>query len=82
MQCSHIIRQGLHFIAAIAIEEEQNAVDHCGNDGNFLPHSVIFIDKTRQDNLLLRNNHTITLFLYTMFYIIPFLSINVTYLFN
>jgi hypothetical protein len=23
--------------AAIAVEGEQNAVDHCGNDGNFLP---------------------------------------------
>jgi hypothetical protein len=35
--------QGLNFIAAIAVEGEQNAVDHCGNDGNFLPYSVIFI---------------------------------------
>jgi hypothetical protein len=35
--------QGLNFIVAIAVEGEQNAVDHCGNDGNFLPHSVIFI---------------------------------------
>jgi hypothetical protein len=29
--------------AAIAVEGEQNAVDHCGNDGNFLPYSAIFI---------------------------------------
>jgi hypothetical protein len=35
--------QGLNFIAAIAVEGEQNAVDHCGNDGNFLPYSIIFI---------------------------------------
>ena len=28
--------KGLNFIAAIALEGEQNAVDHCGNDGNFL----------------------------------------------
>ena len=38
--------QGLNFIAAIAavaVEGEQNAEDHCGNDGNFLPHRVIFI---------------------------------------
>jgi hypothetical protein len=30
---------------AIAVEGEQNAVDHshCGNDGNFLPYSAIFI---------------------------------------
>ena len=34
---------GLNFIAAIAVEGEQNAVDHCGNDGNFLPYSIIFI---------------------------------------
>jgi hypothetical protein len=37
---------GLEFyaaIAAIAVEGEQNAVDHCGNDGNFLPYSAIFI---------------------------------------
>jgi hypothetical protein len=27
--------QGSNFIAAIAVEEEENAVDHCGNDGNF-----------------------------------------------
>jgi hypothetical protein len=30
--------QGLNFIAAIAaiaVEGEQNAVDYCGNDGNF-----------------------------------------------
>ena len=25
--------QGLNFIAAFAVEGEQNAVDHCGNDG-------------------------------------------------
>jgi hypothetical protein len=31
MQC----KQGSNFIAAIAVEGEQNAVDHCGNDGNF-----------------------------------------------
>ena len=30
-------------IAAIAVEGEQNAVDHCGNDGNFLLYSAIFI---------------------------------------
>jgi hypothetical protein len=30
--------QGLNFIAAIAVEGEQNAVDYCGNDGNFLPY--------------------------------------------
>jgi hypothetical protein len=38
--------QGLNFIVAIMVidvEGEQNAVDHCGNDGNFLPYSVIFI---------------------------------------
>jgi hypothetical protein len=35
--------QGLNYIAAIAVEGEQNAVDHCGNDCNFLPYSVIFI---------------------------------------
>ena len=29
-----------NFIAAIAVEGEQNAVDHCGNDGNFLPYSL------------------------------------------
>ena len=37
------MHQGLNFIAAIAVEGEQNAVDHCGNDGNFLPKSAIFI---------------------------------------
>jgi hypothetical protein len=37
------IYQGSNFIAAIAVEGEQNAVDHCGNDGNFLPYSAIFI---------------------------------------
>jgi hypothetical protein len=36
-------KQGSNFIAAIAVEGEQNAVDHCGNDGNFLPYSAIFI---------------------------------------
>ena len=35
--------QGLNLIAAIAVEGEQNDVDHCGNDGNFLPYSLIFI---------------------------------------
>jgi hypothetical protein len=34
--------QGSNFIAAIAVEGEQNAVDHCGNDGNFLPYSATF----------------------------------------
>ena len=37
---------GLEFYrgnAAIAVEGEQNAVDHCGNDGNLLPYSAIFI---------------------------------------
>ena len=41
-----MLRQGLNFIvaiAAIAVEGERNAEDHCGNDGNFLPHRVIFI---------------------------------------
>jgi hypothetical protein len=37
------VNQGSNFIAAIAIEGEQNAVDYCGNDGNFLPYIVIFI---------------------------------------
>jgi hypothetical protein len=32
-----------NFIAAIAAEGEQNAVDHCGNDGNFLPYIVQFL---------------------------------------
>jgi hypothetical protein len=32
--------QGTNFLAAIAVEGEQNAVDHCGNDGNFLPYIV------------------------------------------
>jgi hypothetical protein len=36
-------KQGSNFIAAIAVEGEQNAVDHCANDGNFLPYSAIFI---------------------------------------
>ena len=35
--------QGSNFIAATAVEGEQNAVDHCSNDGNFLPYSAIFI---------------------------------------
>ena len=34
--------QGSNFIAAIAVEGEQNAVDHCGNDGDFLLYSAIF----------------------------------------
>jgi hypothetical protein len=38
-QCSNFIAA----IAAIAVEGEQNAVDHCGNDGNFLPYGAIFI---------------------------------------
>jgi hypothetical protein len=41
-----LFEAGLEFYrgnAAIAVEREQNAVDHCGNDGNFLPYSVIFI---------------------------------------
>jgi hypothetical protein len=37
------MKQGSNFIAAIAVEWEQNAMDHCGNDSNFLPHSAIFI---------------------------------------
>jgi hypothetical protein len=37
------LEQGLNFIAAIAVEGEQNTVDYCGNYGNFLPYSVIFI---------------------------------------
>ena len=32
-----------NFIAAIAVEGEQNAVDHCSNDSNLLPYSAIFI---------------------------------------
>ena len=43
---SETYNQGSNFIAAIAaiaVEGEQNAVDHCGNDGNFLPYSAIFI---------------------------------------
>jgi hypothetical protein len=42
----HHVHQGSNFIAAIAaiaVEGEQNAVDHCGNDGNLLPYSAIFI---------------------------------------
>jgi hypothetical protein len=39
----YTLNQGSNFIAAIAVEREQNAVDHCGNDGNFLPYSAIFI---------------------------------------
>ena len=35
--------QGSNFIAAIAVEGELNAVDHCDNDGNLLPYSAIFI---------------------------------------
>jgi hypothetical protein len=35
--------QGLNFIAALAVEGEQNAMDHWGNDSNFLPYSAIFI---------------------------------------
>jgi hypothetical protein len=31
---------------AIAVEGEQNAVNHCSSDGNFLPHSAIFIPFT------------------------------------
>jgi hypothetical protein len=38
------VKQDLNFIAAaIAVEGEQNAVHYCGNSGNFLPYSVIFI---------------------------------------
>jgi hypothetical protein len=46
IELSMTIDQGSNFIAAtaaIAVEGEQNAVDHCGNDGNFLPYSAIFI---------------------------------------
>ena len=43
MKCEQDPEPGLNFIAAIAVEGEQNAVDHCANDGNFLPYSVIFI---------------------------------------
>ena len=39
----YTITQGSNFIAAIAVEGEQNAVDHCGNDGKLLPYSAIFI---------------------------------------
>ena len=35
--------QGSNFIVAIAVEGEQNAVDDCGNNGNFLLYSAIFI---------------------------------------
>ena len=38
-----MLLQGSNFIAAIAVEGEHNAVDHCGNDGNFLTYSAIFI---------------------------------------
>jgi hypothetical protein len=37
-----MMEQGSNFIAPIAVEGVQNAVDHCGNDGNFLPYSIIF----------------------------------------
>jgi hypothetical protein len=43
-----MLHQGSNFIAAIAVEGEHNAVDHCGNDGNFLPYSAIFILFTAQ----------------------------------
>jgi hypothetical protein len=36
-----MIRKAL--FCKIAVEREQNAVDHCGNDANFLPYGVIFI---------------------------------------
>ena len=36
-------QQGSNFITAIAVEGEQNVVDHCGNDSNFLPYGAIFI---------------------------------------
>ena len=39
----YTVDQGSNFIAAIAVEGGQNAVDHCGNDGNLLPYSAIFI---------------------------------------
>ena len=42
----HTYTPGLEFyraIAVIAVEGEQNAVDHCGNDGKFLAYSAIFI---------------------------------------
>jgi hypothetical protein len=35
IQSLYSTKQGSNFIAAIAVEREQNAVDHCGNDGNF-----------------------------------------------
>jgi hypothetical protein len=40
-----VSKQSSNFIAAIAVEGEQNAVDYCGDNGNFLPYSnsVIFI---------------------------------------
>jgi hypothetical protein len=37
-------KSGLEFYrgnAAIAVEGEQNAVDHCGNHGNLLPYCAI-----------------------------------------
>jgi hypothetical protein len=36
-------KAGLEFYRGNAVEGEHNAVDHCGNDGNFLPYSAIFI---------------------------------------
>jgi hypothetical protein len=36
-------RAGLEFYRGNCREGEQNAVDHCGNDSNFFPYSVIFI---------------------------------------
>jgi hypothetical protein len=48
--------QGLNFIVAIALEGEQNAVDYCSNDGNFLPYSVIFILFTVHSILIYLNS--------------------------
>ena len=36
-------RTGLEFYRGYCRREKQNAVDHCGNDGNFLPYCAIFI---------------------------------------
>jgi hypothetical protein len=35
-------QSGLEFYRGNCRRGEQNAVDHCGNDGNFLPYSAIF----------------------------------------
>jgi hypothetical protein len=48
-----------NFIAAIAVEGEQNAVDYCGNDGNFfrmvqfLYYSDDHVDQIMRKSLLI-----------------------------